>query len=155
MKLKSLLFISLFISVTISAPFEYCEDKAIIRENSFELIHSLYADKTEAYNEVASCISLKPRKHDTHVCCYLKIKFENELADERFTHKGCYPVSVETLLSEDGIEDLIDALEEYSYRNPDVPVNEEDNQINYITVNLDCSSKFIQLTGLALFLFLL
>ena len=154
MDFKSLLLIAFLISFIVAQPYEYWEDKAILKESGYDLADTYYTDKNIAFNDVASCASLKPKAGDDYVCCYLKIKFKNELLDEKFTHKGCCAISTDTFLDEDKFDALFETLEDHEFTNPDAGTS-EDNLIIYKSVSLDCSSKFIQLAGLALlFLFL-
>ena len=154
MDFKSLLLICFLISSIVTQPYEYCEDKAILKESGYDLADTYYADKTLAFTDFASCASLKPKAGDDYACCYLKIKFKNELLDEKYTHKGCYAVSTNTVLDEDKFDSLFESLEDHEFTNPDA-ANSEDNMIVYKSVSLDCSSKFIQLAGLALLFLLL
>lgn len=124
-----------------------CSDKAIL--DNFVLTKSLDADHTEAYNEVSSCATLSTTNTSV-ACCYIKLKFENTLYDEKFTHKGCIEVSLADYLLEDAdFDKLIDDTENL--------INSYNDKRN-ITVDklsIDCSSKFIQLAGISLLLLLL
>ena len=59
-----------------------CDDKAILEKN-FELRYSADNDYTGAYNKVSSCATLSTTNSDT-ACCYIKLKFKNEIYDEKF-----------------------------------------------------------------------
>ena len=85
-----------------------CSSKKIINSDG-HLSNSPNGDLTLAYNKVGSCISLQTDSDD-EVCCYIKIRFKNELLDERFTHKGCQPVQTKYLL-EDADPDIDDYIE--------------------------------------------
>ena len=117
-----------------------CSTKALL--NGYELSYSTYANTKRAYNGVASCESLKTA--DNHECCYMKIKFKNTVADEKFTHRGCIEISGE------------DYSQIKTYRN-----NLEDTLIQYtpniskVDIDIDCNSKIIKLTGLIFLAFLL
>ena len=121
-----------------------CTDKSLLNGN--ELIVK-DADVTKAYNKVASCATLTT--DDNEMCCYIKIKFDNDQLDETFTQKGCYVFKTESYLNEDFDfdDDLIDPLE--------VNVTNSNNQIEVDYINIDCSSRFLQLVGLSLLLLLL
>ena len=114
-----------------------CDDKAIVDKN-FVLTKELNADHTEAYNKASSCATLSTTSTST-ACCYIKLKFKNEIYDEKFTHKGCIEVSLADYLLEDtDFDKLIDDVEK--------SINDYNANKN-ITVDklsIDCSSKFIQ-----------
>ena len=61
-----------------------CSDKYIL-ENG-KLKYDVYEDHKEAFNGIASCVSLRSTI-DT-ACCYIKVKFKNEAADQKYTHRG-------------------------------------------------------------------
>ena len=131
-----------------------CSWKKIINSDG-HLSNSPNGDLTLAYNKVGSCISLQT-DNDDEVCCYIKIRFKNELLDERFTHKGCQPVQTKYLLedADPDIDDYIDSLEiDYNYVNdPDEP--DDPYQIEYKSVEIDCISKFLTIGFGLLLLFL-
>ena len=66
-----------------------CSSKYIL--NNTRLIYDTYADYKTAFNEVASCASLRSA-YDTG-CCYLKVQFKNKIAGERYTHRGCIEIT--------------------------------------------------------------
>ena len=117
-----------------------CSTKALL--NGYELSYSTYANTKRAYNGVASCESLKTEQYSE--CCYMKIKFKNTVADEKFTHRGCIEIT----------------SEEYSkikaYRNnlEDLLIQNNYN-ISKVDIDIDCNSKIIKLTGLIFLAFLL
>ena len=119
-----------------------CSTKALLNENALSLSYSTYANIKLAYNGVASCESLNTDYN--HECCYMKIKFKNTVADEKFTHRGCIEISGE------------DYSQIKTYRN-----NLEDTLIQYtpniskVDIDIDCNSKIIKLTGLIFLAFLL
>jgi len=124
-----------------------CNDKAIL--DNFVLTKSLDADHTEAYNKVSSCATLSTTNTGT-ACCYIKLKFKNELYDEKFTHKGCIEVSLENYLLEDAdFDKLIDDTE------ASINTHNGNRNITVDKLSIDCSSKFIQLAGISLLLLLL
>lgn len=117
-----------------------CSTKALL--NGYELSYSTYANTKRAYNGVASCESLNTAEYSE--CCYMKIKFKNTVADEKFTHRGCIEIT----------------SEEYSkikaYRNnlEDLLIQNNYN-ISKVDIDIDCNSKIIKLTGLIFLAFLL
>ena len=125
-----------------------CEDKEILQKN-FKLRYSADQDYTKVYNKASSCATLSTTSTST-ACCYIKLKFKNEIYDEKFTHKGCIEVSLaDYLLDDTDFDKLIDDVENL--------INKFNGNRN-ITVdkfNIDCSSKFIQLAGISLLLLLL
>ena len=119
-----------------------CKDKYILDEYS-RLTHDVYEDHKEAFNGIASCVSLRSTI-DT-ACCYLKVKFKNEAADKKYTHRGC----VELYGGEwNGIKEVINAFES----NITAASGE---QISIKDVDIDCHSNLIKITGLILLAFLL
>ena len=130
-----------------------CIDKAILDSN-YHLVNSVQTDLTIAYNGVGSCISLDPDDTENQICCYIKIKFENELLDEKFTHKGCHSVPTSYLLedADPDIEDYIDGLEDkdYFYTSD----TDEIYNIDYKSISIDCNSKYLAIGFGLLLLFL-
>lgn len=125
-----------------------CDDKAIVDKN-FALINSTDADYTAAYNKASSCATLSTTSTST-ACCYIKLKFKNEIYDEKFTHKGCIEVSYADYLLEDtDFDKLIDTVEDL------INKFNGDKNITVDKLSIDCSSKFIQLAGISLLLLLL
>ena len=153
-KMKYIL-ISLLIlfPVTLSDLSHKCSDKELL-DSDGQLKYSLSSDVTKAFNEVASCISLEPNDRNTEICCYMKIKFENELLDEKFTHKGCHSVPTSYLLedADPDIEDYIDGLEdkEFFYASD----TDETYYIDYKSISIDCNSKYLAIGFGLLLLFL-
>ena len=129
-----------------------CSSKELL--DSGKLTQSLSSDVTLAFNGVASCISLEPNDKDTQICCYMKIKFENELLDEKYTHKGCHSVPTSYLLEEatSDIDDYIDGLEETEYYY--ASDSEESYNIDFKSVSIDCNSKYLAIGFGLLLLFL-
>ena len=131
-----------------------CSWKKIINSDG-KLSNSPNGDLTLAYNKVGSCISLQT-DNDDEVCCYIKIRFKNELLDERFTHKGCHPVPTSYLLEDatTDIDDYIETLEiDYDYAT-DTDELDDPYQIEYKSVEIDCISKFLTVGFGLLLLFL-
>jgi len=118
-----------------------CSDKYIL-ENG-KLKYDIYEDHKEAFNGIASCVSLRSTI-DT-ACCYLKVKFKNEAADKKYTHRGC----VELYGGEwNGIKDVIN-----NFENNITAASGEGISIK--DVDIDCHSNLIKITGLILLAFLL
>ena len=124
-----------------------CKDKSIL--NSTYHLEAIDGDVEKAYNEVASCATLKT-ENDEAGCCYLKVKIKNTVYDETYTLKGCHEVSIEQYINEDlDFDDIVDSLEQ------NITSANSKSNIEVKKVNLDCSSKFIQFVGLSLLLLLL
>ena len=151
---SKLFLLLLLLSVALCQSTSKCSDKTII-SSDYKLVYANNADVTKAYNDVASCISLETNENE--VCCYIKVKFENELYDEKYTHKGCIPMKISYLYddAEPDIDDYIEDLEE----NHDYKIGKDDDGddllIKYKKVEIDCNSRFLQIAGFALLLFLL
>ena len=123
-----------------------CSDKSIL--NSTYHLVATDGDVELAYNEVASCATLKT-ENDEAGCCYLKLKIKNIAHDETYTLKGCHEVSIEEYINDDlDFDDIVDSLEQNI-------TTAHNNIIEVKKVSLDCSSKFIQFVGLSLLFLLL
>ena len=129
-----------------------CSGKGLFKvsdsSNSYEL-KSNDADVEFAYNEAASCATLST-VDEKNICCYMKLKFENTQYEETFTQKGCYELSLGDYLDVNDdvdFDDIIDDIEE--------KINNANKNVDVDKVNIDCSSKFIQLVGISLLLLLL
>ena len=118
-----------------------CSDKYILEKG--RLKYDIYEDHREAFNGIASCVSLRSTI-DT-ACCYLKVKFKNEAADKKYTHRGCVELYGEEW---NNIKNVIDAFE-----NNITALSGE--QISIKNVDIDCHSNLIKITGLILLAFLL
>ena len=118
-----------------------CSDKFILDEG--ELKYDIYEDHREAFNGIASCVSLRSTI-DT-ACCYLKVKFKNEPADKKSTQRGCIEVYGEEWM---GIKDVIN-----NFKNNITAKSGE--SISVKNVDIDCHSNLIKITGLILLAFLL
>ena len=131
-----------------------CTNKTIFSSKSIINPNYQTKDRTLAYNKVASCATLTPSK-DTNLCCYIKVKFENTLNEEKYTHKGCVEVPIWYLSDNDtyDIDNFIDAME------ADINSNNTYTNSNYKletkSISIDCASKYLQLVGLAFLLLLL
>ena len=150
---KKIIFaIVAMILVSLSVSQDSCSDKFILDSNRV-ITGNTYSDVTKAYNGPASCATLK-LDNGGYLCCYLKIKFKNEIYDEKFTHRGCYEItdadSAKYVMGDyddfdfdtitDGIEDAF---------------NKHNGNMTAKTVSLDCSSKYLHLAGFALLFMLL
>ena len=118
-----------------------CSDKYIL-ENG-KLKYDVYGDHKEAFNGIASCVSLRSTI-DT-ACCYIKVKFKNEAADKKYTHRGCVELYGEEW---NGIKDVINNFENNITAASGEPIKIKD-------VDIDCHSNLIKITGLILLAFLL
>ena len=149
MQNKIVFFLSIvsFLILYVSSASSYqlgglCSDKFILDGNS-KLIHDIYQDHREAFNGIASCVSLRSTI-DT-ACCYLKVKFKNEAADKKYTHRGCVELYGEEW---NGIKDVIKSFEGNIS-------SSSGEQITIKDVDIDCHSNLIKITGLILLAFLL
>ena len=121
-----------------------CEDKALLSGNRLLKNQS---DWNRAYNDVASCATLKTDDL-SQFCCYMKIKFKNELLDEKFTQKGCIVVTADELVNDD--KDIFKNFLEQ--KETDIS---SANNVDVKSLSIDCSAKFINIFTLSLLLFLL
>ena len=153
------LFLSIVVLSLVSFSLQLtCADKKIFETTSDMVIPPKNSTKdiTYAYNGPASCATLTPTINTTHgVCCYIKVKFENTLNEEKYTHKGCYEVPIEFLSDNDNydIDDLIDQLKGYFKGNN--TYNDAGYALEEKSFDIDCSSKYLQLFGLAFLILLL
>ena len=148
MKINSLVLLIALIAVPFCSAINVCSDKSIMDEDG--ILNNNQSDLNYAFNEVASCASLTTNS-DSAICCYIKLKFKNELLDETFTQKGCIEVEISKLQSEDpDFDDFLDQTE------ADIEeVNGGENSIDVKSLSIDCSSKYLQLAGLVLLFFFL
>ena len=122
-----------------------CSDKSLLTGDV--LIHN-ETDWTRAYNDVASCATLKTGSNNI-LCCYMKIKFDNDFYDETYTQKGCIEVRVnETVDIND--DDRFDTFLE----NKESQIAKASN-VEIDSLDIDCGAKFINIFTLSLLLFLL
>ena len=122
-----------------------CSEKTLF-SSSYKLSDKT-TDKTLAYNEAASCATLKPDSTTSGMmCCYIKVKFKNKDLDEKFTQKGCMEFDVTDAIINDKFDEFKDNVEGYIQDQSDVEVKK---------LSIDCSSKFLHLAGIALIFFLL
>ena len=138
------------VSLTVSQ--DSCSDKFILDSNRV-ITGNTYSDVTKAYNGPASCATLK-LDNGGYLCCYLKIKFKNEIYDEKFTHRGCYEITdadsakyVMGDYDDFDFDTITDGIEE--------AFNKHNGNMTAKTVSLDCSSKYLHLAGFALLFMLL
>ena len=146
MQNKILFFILFVLSLILSVTSAYklgndCSSKTILDRKGI-LLYNGYADHKSAFNGIGSCISL--HSGDNTVCCYIKVKFKNKEADQRFTHRGCIEIKENEWAV---IKETINQLER-NITSPNITVEKQD-------VEIDCHSKLIKLTGLILLTFLL
>ena len=139
MKMKCLIFAMLTLAVNLYSMGNECNSKSIF--SGYSLIES-YADVTKAYNGAASCVSL--RSDDEHLCCYIKAKFKNKIADKKFTHKGCIELNSTSLSDVKATTKFYEAV-----------LESDTEKYKNVDIDIDCNSKFIKLTGLVLLAFLL
>ena len=118
-----------------------CSTKTLFND-ARQLYNSTYANTKRAYNGIASCDSLKTAEFSA--CCYMKIKFKNTVADEKFTHRGCIEITYDQY---DQIKEYRNFLEDELIKN--------NNNITKVDIDIDCNSKIIKLTGLIFLAFLL
>ena len=146
MQVNSMFFLVALLTIPFCTSQIYtCKDKSLL--NSTYHLVATDGDVEKAYNEVASCATLKT-ENDEAGCCYIKVKIEKTAYDETYTLKGCYEVSIEEYINDElDFDDLIDQLESHIQGN--------NTGIEVKKVNLDCSSKYIQFVGISLLLLLL
>ena len=166
MSANTFLIVVALLAVPFCTNLNQCKEKAILEETSgskgldFKIKEIAY-DRTYAYNDVASCQSLMSEGDEAFgsTCCYIKLKFKNPILDEKFTQKGCFEFNLTRYATEsddrfdfgdykDLIEESIEAKDYY-----DSDGNKF--QVEVKTLDIDCSSKYLHLVGLALILFLL
>ena len=142
MKTKTFIFFVFSIVFYLSYSFDYggdCSSKSILQNNYIK--YESYSDVKLAFSDSASCRSLKSAHN--FLCCFIKNKFKNELVGEKFTHRGCIEISYEEYQD---IKGTISTLENL--------VNNENN-ITKADIDIDCSSKYIQVFGLLIFILFL
>ena len=123
-----------------------CADKTLF--SSGYVLLNRTVDLTRAYNDVASCATLKT---DSNVlCCYMKIKFENLDYDQKYTQKGCVEVKTSDYFDIND-EDRFDAFLETMEKG----INDKNDRLEVDSLDIDCSAKFINIFTLSLLLFLL
>ena len=66
-----------------------CSTKTLLNGNY--LYYSAYADTKIAYNGVSSYETLKTAEYSA--CCYMKLKFKNNIGDKKFIHRGCIEIT--------------------------------------------------------------
>ena len=138
-KIFQIVFVLMLASITYEEM--GCDVKQVIY-SSGELRESSYADYKFAYHGVPSCAALS--SDDGKGCCYIKVKFKNEVADEKYTHRGCIQLTFEEWSK---IDETIQKLENN--------IAENNRNVTKVDVDIDCNSKLIKLTGLILLAFLL
>lgn len=129
-----------------------CTGKSLFQDYGSYTLKVNDGDYDIAYNDVASCTTLKTEQDDG-ICCYLKLKIDNSLYDETFTQRGCYEVTLSNITEledqDKDFDEIIDSLEDR--------INKANQKYNVTVdkISLDCSSKFIQFVGISLLLLLL
>ena len=166
MRANTFLIVVALLTVPFCTNLNYCKEKAILEEpTGSKVLHykikEIDYDRTYAYNDVASCQSLMSEGDEKFgsMCCYIKLKFKNPILDEKFTQKGCFEFNLTRYATDsddkfdfgdylDQIQELIEAEDYY----------DSDGQkfnVEVKSLDIDCSSKYLHLVGLALILFLL
>ena len=122
-----------------------CKQKQVIKYIGRDLIKNIdlytledetkfYTDVHKAYHHDSSCTTLEVSgERNNDICCYMKIKYKNLISGEKYTHYGCIEQN-STLIQDDGIDGVIDSLEEgftYGMRK-DMNERENRNTDNYI-----------------------
>ena len=138
--------------VSLSVSQDSCSDKFILDSNRV-ITGNTYSDVTKAYNGPASCATLK-LDNGGYLCCYLKIKFKNEIYDEKFTHRGCYEIT-----DADSAKYVMGDYDDFDFdtitEGIEDAFNKHNGNMTAKTVSLDCSSKYLHLAGFALLFMLL
>ena len=129
-KIFQIVFVLMLASITYEEM--GCDVKQVIY-SSGELRESSYADYKFAYHGVPSCAALS--SDDGKGCCYIKVKFKNEVADEKFTHRGCIEITYDQYVH---IKEYRKFLEDELIKN--------NNNITKVDIDIDCNSKIIKLT---------
>ena len=151
MKINLIVLLIALITTPFCSALNSCSDKAILDGYAIKNLHS---DINYAYNEAASCASLKT-DNDNALCCYIKLKFKNDTSDETFTQKGCYEVPMDTFQAIEN--DTLDDFKEFKDQVEDRIENYYggEDYIDVKSLSIDCSSKYLHLAGLAMLFFFL
>ena len=122
-----------------------CSEKTLF-SSSYKLADTT-TDRTLAYNEAASCATLKPDSTSSGMmCCYIKVKFKNTVLEEKFTQKGCMEIDATDAIINGNFDEFKESVEGYI---------QDQNGVEVKKLSIDCSSKFLHLAGIALIFFLL
>ena len=122
-----------------------CSEKTLF-SSSYKLADTT-TDRTLAYNEAASCATLKPDSTSSGMmCCYIKVKFKNTVLEEKFTQKGCMEFDATDAIINGNFDEFKESVEGYI---------QDQNGVEVKKLSIDCSSKFLHLAGIALIFFLL
>ena len=166
MRANTFLIVVALLAVPFCTNLNQCKEKAILEEISGSkglnfTIKEIAYDRTYAYNDVASCQSLYAEGDEAFgsMCCYIKLKFKNPILDEKFTQKGCFEFNLTRYATEsddkfdfgDYKEWIKESIEAKDYQMEGT----EKFKVEVKTLDIDCSSKYLHLVGLALILFLL
>ena len=119
-----------------------CSTKYILNGNTLK--YDAYSDYEAAYHKIASCASLRSTYNTA--CCYLRVKFKNNVAGERYTHKGCIEITGNEWQN---IKSVINSLE------GNITSGVSGLELSKRKVSIDCYSKYIKLAGLFIFALLL
>ena len=144
---KTFIF-ALIASTLVTFIFSACGKKEIL-DSDYKLIYSSVKDYKLAYNDAASCATFSTGNDNT-TCCYIKLKFENLMNEEKYTHTGCYELNITSLLDDASldVEAIIENLETaFNTANK--------NSLESKDIDIDCGSKYIHLASLALLILLL
>ena len=78
---------ALIASTLVSFTFSDC-GKQILDLDTYKLLYTNYTAKDYklAYNKAASCATYTA-DNENQTCCYIKLKFENLLNEEKYTHR--------------------------------------------------------------------
>ena len=148
MQTKNFLIVVALLTVPFCVGFNQCNEKSILNED-FSIINT-EGEKHHAYNGAHSCVSLDTTDPEVF-CCYIKLKFKNELLDEKFTQTGC----IEFNITDYAIDDFeFDDFEEMK-RKEIQDHYDPDNEIDVKSIDIDCSANYLKFIGLAFILFFL
>ena len=150
-----------------------CQDKSVIERGIYDVdkkiysytltdIENFYSDHHKSYHGDSSCTTQQPTTSGNDICCYLKIKYKNLISGEKYTHYGCIEQN-STLIQDDGIDGIIDEIEEgfiYSMKQEmnqraNRDINNYADYVNKVKIHIDCSSKFLKFIAITLLSFLL
>ena len=147
----------------------YCNSKRVLDDGKYDEIRKLtkyklyditkfYTDVHNAYHHDSSCSTLLTSGSKNDMCCYIKLKYRNLISDEKYTHYGCIEQN-STLIENDGIDGVIDELEEGFQVGMNDYMNEGKtttaDYVDKVDIHIDCSSKFLKFIAIALLSFLL
>ncbi len=171
--MKMFMFCILLVSVEYIFAQGLCQDKSVITKGKYDdvkkitpytltEIEKFYSDYHKSYHGDSSCTTLLPKTTGNDMCCYLKIKYKNLISDEKYTHYGCIEQN-STLIENDGIDGIIDEIEEGFIYGMKQEMNYRENRdinnyvdyVDKVKIHIDCSSKFLKFIAITLLSFLL